>query len=252
MTSISPQRYLGLEGSYNTRDIGGYPIEGGGWTQWRRFLRSDGMHRLTDADQARLRDYGVRAVIDLRTPQETVETPNVFAQSSEVAYHHCDIIGDAPALTATEEVLTGLPAARIARSYTTWLDHRQAQFAEVLGKLADPGYGPAVYHCAGGKDRTGVISAILLSLAGVGRETILDDYTLTSIFHFRRALMGGASAFETPVLSASEYADKYCPRDGMAGTLAHLDAKYGGIEAYVRAIGLTEGQIGALRGMLID
>lgn len=252
MTTIAPQRYLGLEGSFNTRDIGGYPIEGGGWTQWRRFLRSDGMHRLTDGDQARLMDYGVRAVVDLRTPQETVETPNVFAESGEVTYHHCDIIGDAPVLVTPEQVSTGLPVARISHSYTTWLDYRQAQFAEVLGRLADPGFGPAVYHCAGGKDRTGIISALLLGLAGVDRETILDDYTITSIFHFRRALMGGANAVEEPVSSASDYAEKYCPRDGMARTLAHLDREYGGIEPYVRSIGLTQGQVEILRAMLTE
>ena len=252
MTLIAPQRYLGLEGSYNTRDIGGYPIEGGGRTRWKRFLRSDGMHRLTPGDRAKLAAYGVRAVVDLRTPRETEETPNVFAGSSEVTYHHCDIIGDAPALITPEQVLTGLPVARIAHSYTTWLDHRQAQFAEVLGRQADPGFGPAVYHCAGGKDRTGIISALLLGLAGVDRETILDDYTMTSIFHFRRSIMGGASALEKPVSSARDYAEEYCPRDGMARTLAHLDDRYGGIEAYVRAIGLTGGQIDGLRDMLIE
>ena len=75
MTLIAPQRYLGLEGSYNTRDIGGYPIEGGGRTRWKRFLRSDGMHRLTPGDRSRLAAYGVRAVIDLRTPRETEEDP---------------------------------------------------------------------------------------------------------------------------------------------------------------------------------
>ena len=121
----------------------------------------------------------------------------------------------------------------------------------MLGRLADPGFGPAVYHCAGGKDRTGIISALLLGLAGVDRETILGDYTLTSIFHYRRALMGGANAVEEPVSSASDYADKYCPGDGMARTLAHLDREYGGIEPYVRAIGLTEGQVESLREMLI-
>ena len=252
MTAIDSDRHILLEGNYNARDIGGYPIEGGGSTRWKVFLRSDRMDLLTAADQAKLLDYGVRSVIDLRMPPETVETPNVFAASSEVAYHHCDIIGDSPSLITQSEVETGIPAARIALTYTTWLDHRQAQFAEVLGKLAEPGFGPAVYHCAGGKDRTGVISALLLGLAGVARETILDDYTLTSIFLFRRAAMGGASEFEKPVLSAREYQDNYCPRDGMARTLAHLDDNYGGIDAYVRAIGLTERQIETLRRMLIE
>ena len=122
----------------------------------------------------------------------------------------------------------------------------------MLGRLADPEFGPAVYHCAGGKDRTGIISALLLGLAGVDRETILDDYTMTSIFHFRRSIMGGANALEKPVSSARDYAEEYCPRDGMARTLAHLDDRYGGIEAYVRAIGLTGGQIDGLRDMLIE
>ncbi len=252
MTLIAPKRYLGLEGSYNTRDIGGYPIEGGGSTRWQRFLRSDGMHQLTAGDQTMLLAYGVRAVIDLRTPYETKATPNVFADSSQVAYHHCDIIGDVPMLLTPDQVAVGLPAARIEHSYKVWLDGRQAQFAEVLGKLAEPGFGPAVYHCAGGKDRTGIISALLLGLAGVPRDVILDDYTLTSEFHYRRALLGGARPEEKPVASPREYEDEYCPRDGMARTLAHLDGRYGGIESYVRAIGLTGGQIDALRGELIE
>ena len=252
MTLIAPQRHIGLEGSYNTRDIGGYPIEGGGATRWKRFLRSDGMHRLTAGDQAMLLAYGVRAVIDLRTTFETETTPNVFVDSDQVAFHHCDIMGDAPTLLTADQVAVGLPAARIEHSYTGWLDDRQAQVGEVLTKLAEPDFGPAVYHCAGGKDRTGVITALLLGLAGVPRDVILDDYTLTSEFLYRRALLGGARPEEKPVASPREYEDEYCPRDGMVRTLAHLDNKYGGIEAYVRAIGLTGGQIDALRGELIE
>ena len=251
MTTIDSDRHILLEGNYNARDIGGYPIAGGGSTRWKVFMRSDRMDLLTAADQAKLQDYGVRSIIDLRTVHETRETPNVFVESDEIAYVHCDLMGDTPT-PITDEVALGLPAVRIERSYTGWLDYRKAQFAEVLGMLADPAFGPALYHCAGGKDRTGVISALLLSIAGVPRDVILDDYTLTSEFLYRRALLGGARPEEMPVSSPREYADEYCPRDGMARTLAHLDRGYGGIEAYVRSIGLTEGQVKALREMLTE
>ena len=252
MTTIDSDRHILLEGNYNARDIGGYPIEGGGSTRWKVFLRSDRMDLLTAADQAKLVDYGVRSIIDLRTVHETRETPNVFVDSDQVPYVHCDLMGDTPTPLTAEELAHGLPAVRIERAYTGWLDYRKAQFAEVLGRLADPGTGPVLYHCAGGKDRTGVISALLLGIAGVPRDVILDDYTLTSEFLYRRALLGGARPEEKPVSSPREYADEYCPRDGMARTLAHLDRGYGGIEAYVRAIGLTEGQIETLREMLIE
>ena len=251
MTTIDSDRHILLEGNYNARDIGGYPIEGGGSTRWRVFMRSDRMDLLTAADQAKLLGYGVRSIIDLRTVHETRETPNVFVESDQIGYVHCDLMGDTPT-PITDEVALGLPAVRIERSYTGWLDYRKAQVAEVLGMLADPGFGPALYHCAGGKDRTGVISALLLGIAGVPRDVILDDYTLTSEFLYRRALLGGARPEEKPVSSPREYADEYCPRDGMARTLAHLDRGYGGIEDYVRAIGLSDGQIEALRKMLIE
>ena len=251
MTTIDSDRHILLEGNYNARDIGGFPIEGGGSTRWRVFMRSDRMDLLTAADQAKLQDYGVRSIIDLRTVHETRETPNVFVESDQIAYVHCDLMGDTPT-PITDEVALGLPAVRIERSYTGWLDYRKAQVAEVLDMLADPGFGPALYHCAGGKDRTGVISALLLGIAGVPRDVILDDYTLTSEFLYRRALLGGARPEEKPVSSPREYADEYCPRDGMARTLAHLDRGYGGIEAYVRDIGLSDGQIEALRDMLIE
>ena len=78
---ITPVRHLGLAGTYNTRDIGGYPTTDGGSTRWQVFLRSDNMHALTAADQDALIDYGVRTVVDLRTTRETELTPNVFAKS---------------------------------------------------------------------------------------------------------------------------------------------------------------------------
>ena len=246
MTFNAPRRHIVLEGSYNTRDIGGYPIEEGGTTRWKTFIRSDGMHRLTDDDQVRLMDYGVRTVIDLRTTVETETTPNVFADSAHPSYHHCNLIGDAQ----YEREAIAVPAVRIARTYTRWLDERQAQVADALKKLASPGSQTAIYHCASGKDRAGLITALLLSLAGVSRDVVVADYALTAEFLYMRLVSGGAPSWEEEVGSPAEFEALYCPRDGMARTFAHLDRVYGSVEEYAQSIGLTPGQIGNIRSAL--
>src|SRR5262245_58140795 len=86
--SSAGQRNLGLTGTYNLRDTGGYRALAGRTTRWRTFLRSDSLHRLPPMVQTTLLNYGVRTVIDLRRSDELHIAPNVFASSSEVVYHH--------------------------------------------------------------------------------------------------------------------------------------------------------------------
>ena len=81
------KRHIALEGSYNTRDIGGYTIDKDRVTRSRRYIRCDGMHRLTDEDQNKLTDYGLKTIIDLRTTEEVNQEPNVFANSKLVKYN---------------------------------------------------------------------------------------------------------------------------------------------------------------------
>jgi protein-tyrosine phosphatase len=245
----APSRHLPMEGAYNIRDIGGYPIESGGNTRWKTFLRADNMSRLTGEDQAALVRYGVRTVVDLRTSVELVDTPNVFGGSSEVSYVHHNIVGD-ERLAENEIVVTGVPADRIRTSYTRWLDTRQAIFHQILALLADPAARPAIYHCAGGKDRTGVISALLLDIAGVSRETIAEDYALTARYLLQRNLDGHGAAEQDGITTPQQYEAEYCPPEGMMKTLQHLDDGYGGVEEYMQAIGLSDEQIESLRGAL--
>ena len=251
MTSdLQPGRHVALEGSYNMRDIGGYPTRHGRPTRWQTFFRSDSMHRLTAADRDAIMEQGVRTVIDLRTTAETEVQPNVFAASAEVAYVHANLIGDDydPDIAMVE---TGLPADRTSRLYASWLDRRQPQILQVLATLAETGGRPAVYHCAAGKDRTGVITALLLEIAGVPRPTIAQDYALTARFLIRRLLdeqgpedLGGATTWQ-------QYEALFCPPEGMVQVLDHLDDSYGGVEEYARAIGLNDRQVDGLRGALI-
>ena len=177
---LEPARHLGLDGAYNIRDLGGYQTSDGRTTRWQIFLRADSMHKLPPESQAALVDYGVRTVIDLRRNTELEERPNVFsASSSQVKYYHQDLVGD----KFSEELATGPPpedpSARRAWSYAAILDYRQAHVRQTLATLSEPSTRPALFHCAGGTDRTGIISALILGICGVPGETIAEDYMLS-------------------------------------------------------------------------
>ena len=248
--NITPVRHLGLTGTYNTREIGGYPTKDGGMTRWRIFLRSDNMHALTDADKDALIDYGVRIVIDLRTTRETETTPNRFVDSDRVRYVWHNIIGDERSAN-TADIVTGVPSDRIQQAYSSWLDNRQNQVRAVLSILAEPGTVTAIYHCAGGKDRTGVISALLLDIAGVSRQMIAKDYGLTARYLHQRNLDNAAENGETTFATWQQYQAQFCPPEAMLKTLQHLDDKYGGIPPYLKTIGLDTTQIRELRSALL-
>ena len=251
--SIDPRRRLEIEGAYNVRDLGGYPTVDGRQTRWRVFVRADNLHRLTPASQSTLVDYGVRSVIDLRGTVELEDSPDVFSRSPDVVYHHQNLIGDDPPSDKDEYPATGEPSERISWAYSRWLDLRQPSIGEILATLADPAERPALYHCAGGKDRTGVISALLLGIAGVPADTIAEDYALSGRYLWDRFLAApDPSEVVASLQSWEQYQQEFCPPEGMLKVLNHLDERYGGVEEYASAIGLTSDQIGSLRRALVD
>ena len=245
------RRRLNLEGTYNVRDIGGYATIDGRRTRWRTFLRADSLHRLTPASQAALVEYGIRTVIDLRRAEETQEAPNVFADSPDVMYFHQDAYGSEPITFDNELVESAHTATRIAARYAASLDQKQSEVGRTLTTLAAPGTLPALVHCAGGQDRTGRIAALVLGIAGVPRETIAEDYALSARYLVARHLD------MYPEISAADYTwqqyqDEFCSPEVMLKTLDHLDKHYGGVEGYVRAVGLTTEQIESLRSALVE
>ena len=252
-SAVNPMRHLDLKGSYNIRDLGGYRTTDGRTTRWRTLLRSGTMHGLPVESQEALIDYGVRTVIDLRTTAETRDFPNVFSDSSKVAFRHQNMIGDAPLEGAENVVEGGEVADRILASYSAWLDQRQPRIGETLATLAEPTALPAIYHCAGGKDRTGTISALLLGIAGVPPETIAQDYALTARYLIDRYFDEQAAPGVTPATYTwKDYQSEFCPPEAMLKVLGHLDDHYGGIEGYVRAVGLSDHQIESLRHALVE
>ena len=234
-------RHLKFAGTYNFRDVGGYPTSDGGTTRWRALFRSDSPHRLSEADRASLVKYGLRTAIDLRQAEELAEAPNVFAASAHVSYRHLPLLNDAPSMP---EVLPSL-----VDIYRSILDDRREQVGAVLSALATPGALPAVVNCTAGKDRTGLIVALVLGLAGVPEETIVADYALSGaclagVYLEEARQRADAQGFSYDLLVL-------CDPDFMRATLAHLNTRHGGIEAYVRTTGLEDTEIDRLRRAMI-
>ena len=244
-----PQRHLPLEGSYNVRDLGGYQTSNGGVTRWKTILRSGDMHSLTLKSKAALVDYGVRTVVDLRRDTELEERLNVFADSPGIAYHHHDIWGD---LIAPDRSDSDDASVWWLGHYSLLLGEHRSQVCDAVATVADPDNWPVVFHCAAGKDRTGVVAALILSLAGVPSAMIAEDYALSAHFLLDRFL-AVTPPEELPVgFGWREYQREHCPPAAMRKTLKHVESVYGGAEGYLIGGGVSQAQIASLRSAFLE
>lgn len=247
-----PTRVLNVEGAYNVRDLGGYRTADGGTTCWGAFLRADGLHNLTDSAKKGLVEYGVRTVIDLRRTLETVETPNALAGMEDIEFFHLNMIGDTdpPGYVPPPQDAWTTPG-QTAEIYRVLLDQRQAVICDTLVTLANSKGHTAIYHCAAGTDRTGIISALLLGLAGVPDDTIIADYALSAHGLRNKLLAEGIPDYLADQdFTLEQPPELLAPPYSMERTLQHLSDQYGGIEPYVRHIGLNDAHIDDIRNML--
>ncbi len=235
MTLTDPQRHLVLDGTRNVRDVGGYPTLDGRRTRWRTLLRSDELTRIPVDTQHALEVLGLRQVIDLRWPEELELSPNTFRSSSCVRYTSIPLLADDPT-----------PHAGLAGMYRHVLDARGTQLADVVRALLLEDGLPAVIGCAAGKDRTGVTIALLLDLAGVPRDVIVEDYAM-SARHFASAV---AHVELDDWRSRSLVVDS--PPEFMESALAHLDQRHGGARRLLQRHGLSEGELDRLVEQLTE
>ena len=228
---VAAERRLPFEGVRNFRDLGGYRTSSEGWTRWGHVFRADALHQLTAVDLVALERLGLRVVYDLRGDDERRREPNPM-QSRQFALLGPQSSGDRPDLSDRQEAGDG--ERWLHDQYRGMLADAAPLFGQLLSSLTDPDGLPAVFHCAAGKDRTGLTAALLLSWLGVDRETVLDDYELTGVWRTieheqpaLRSLVACGMSHEAAVASLG------APRWVMAETLATLDADYGSIEAYL-------------------
>jgi protein-tyrosine phosphatase len=192
-------------------------------------IRSDHIGHLTMAGREALVAYGVTTVLDLRSPAELLKSPNPFANGEGPAYVNVPLIDDSNMREVGE-------AADMYERYLMILDNRQEAFRGVFNVVAEA-EGPVVFHCFAGKDRTGLVAAILLSLAGVTKEAIAADFGETDAQLATRYEQWIADA--APERRKSMRLELRCPPEWILGVLDHLEQKWGGVEGYLVGSGMS-------------
>lgn len=247
-----PRRLIGLEAVHNFRDLGGYPTAGGRNTKWRTLYRSDGLYRLRGADDmSRVMQLGLKSVIDLRTEREQREQGIFPTNDIEVTFHHLSIVDVTWSDTETPEFDDEVEF--LVWGYRDMLEIGSSRFADAMHVLAQTDSLPAVFHCAAGKDRTGVLAALLLSSLGVDDAHICADYGLTQDA-MRRSIAW--SKVHRPEL-AERYATipkAYLAADprAMQIILAELAQQHGSVRNYVHEIGVADATVEALGNLLLE
>jgi len=251
MSGSRSARRLHWDACYNVRDLGGYATADGGRTRWSAFVRADNLSRLTPAGHSALIAYGVRTVIDLRRADELTIDRNPFAAPSQhtraVTYLNLPL-----GLGADRDGILAVQAAgagddlSLVELYRQVLDHYWRGIAGVMNAIATAPAGALLLHCHAGKDRTGLVAALLLALAGVPNATIAEDYALSQlclqpIFDRRLGQEPDPAKRErmARMMSAAP--------ETMLGIIAYLDERHGGAARYLRAAGVASADLERLR-----
>jgi len=243
---MTVERLIALEGAVNFRDLGGYATEDGLRTRWRVLFRADGLSELTETDLEVMRELGIRTVVDLRSGQE-VDQSRFNVEAHPVTFHHYPFIKALP----NAEDFARAPGF-LGTQYTEMLDEATPQIIGALSALAAPDARPAVFHCTAGKDRTGLLSALVLSLLGVPEETVIADYALSgaAMTRLRAKLIekypdGKSLIADSDVLFSADPSN-------MVALFAHLRNRYGTVAGYAARVGVPEDVVQRLRQSLLE
>jgi protein tyrosine/serine phosphatase len=238
-------RFVPLHGASNFRDLGGMPISSGGTTRWQRVFRSDTLQELTPADVKLLLDQvGLTTIIDLRTSREIRNEGRGPLAEEPIGYFHLPFIAD---LEVQDEVPETVERDILA-DYRHMLDTAGHLVAEAVHTIA-ASPGPVVFHCAAGKDRTGILAALTLSLVGVPRTVVIGDYELTN--QVITEICARLARFDTYTNVKVNPPDRFrCRPEIMEGFLDLVDERHGGAEGWARDTGLSTTDIAALRNLL--
>jgi hypothetical protein len=248
-TDPDPSRTLRFDGCFNFRDLGGYPAAGGRRTRWRSLFRADGLSRLTENDMDSLASLGIVTVIDLRTDLEA-DTQGRFPDGVDgVTYHHLPLTDTLP---GEEESPDWDSPAFVTDRYLAMLSEGTTTVSSAIRLLADPGRRPAVFHCSVGKDRTGVLAALVLGLLGVPDDVIVDDYALSYdamlriLEHLKETYPDARDIVERyrPVILSADPAS-------MAGFVAGVRRTHGSFDALADVLGVVS-EVKTLRTEILE
>ena len=237
------ERLLNFPDLLNARDLGGYPTTDGARTRWRSLLRADDLAQLTLPGLEAFSSYGIETVVDLRWPEEVALSPTpVTRVLKHIRYEQISL------LTPTPQEWRRRRADSTAKELwnRSMLEQVREELKEVLQVIATASPGPLLFHCMAGKDRTGLIAALMLALADVVPEAIAFDYSC-STENLREAYLKRYAEYDTAAIVDAIQ----CPAEGVHNMLEYLE-KFGGARAYLAQIGVPERQVELLRARLRD
>ena len=230
------RRHIRLDGSLNLRDLGGYEVTRRQVVRTGCVFRSDELHALTDADLEVVTTLGVKVVFDLRNHDERARRPSRLPPDVELLERASPSI-EGDGRTIEDQIIGGdLPIADddyFAGVYIRLLDCLGPELSVILQRAVESPQRPLLFHCAAGKDRTGIVAAVLLGLLGASDDTILDDYELTSAHYTPGRLQAMAALMAEHQVTE----DRVRPllearRSVLAAALQHLHGTYGGYDAF--------------------
>jgi protein-tyrosine phosphatase len=240
--ALADGRHLRVDGTFNLRDVGGYPTYAGGTVAWRTLFRSDSLHRLDGQGAAGLAGLDLRTVVDLRADTEVEQRPSAMA-GLPARIVRAPLVRDPTVLPP----LTGL-----GEEYRYMIDECGDPIGAAVRELCAPGALPALVHCAAGQDRTGIVIALVLALLGVPDELIGADYALSSVY------LDPDSTAVIGRLKAARLADNVTaellssPAGLILNVLAWARAAGGGsVHGYLMAHGIGAPDLAALRSALV-
>jgi protein-tyrosine phosphatase len=250
---LPSSRELVWDGCLNVRDLGGHATDDGGETRYGAIVRSDSVSQLSEAGWRALVDHGIRTVLDLRGDHEREDDPPAelpvevlhvpFMEANEREWEEIGEEIEAAAAAAPDV------AASTRDVYLIFLERFAQNVAAAVKAVAHAPKGGVVVHCVGGKDRTGLLTAFLLHLAGVSGEDIAADYALSEE-RLRPRHEGWFAAAESDEELERLQRIAQTPAASMLGVFEALDERYGGVAGYLRSAGVSDEELTLARARL--
>ena len=257
-TRIVGERRPAVEGAPNLRDLGGYETDAGRHVKWGQVFRSSNLARLTDKGLEFIRHMGIRQVYDLRTDAEVLKMPNRFPDSADSSYNRLPIQhADFEPTTVFERIRKGdwewISEEFMLEGYIESIEHYPHVWQRLFNDLAEPENRPLLFHCTGGKDRTGTGAALILLALGVPEASVVRDYGLSDGYNAetRKTIYAYLRPLGVDIARVEPYFT--APERRIRSLLDYLRVHYGtAVDYLVKKAGVSEKAIELLRNDLIE
>jgi protein-tyrosine phosphatase len=246
------ERLIRFDRCFNFRDLGGYETDDGRRVRWKTLYRADTLHRLDGPDLDLFFELGLRSVIDLRSQHE-LDDHGRFRHDGALVVHHVPMIDVVGGPRRPVETAPDASPRSVGEGYISMADEGRRAIGSAVALLAGPDALPAVFHCTAGKDRTGILAAILLSAIGVRDEDIVDDYMLTGESRAaRNAYLRVHEPDYYAFLANLPSTVREMHGDAIPILLAWIRARHGSASAFLLANGVGEDSLAALEANLLE